>query len=60
MGHRTDLLNVERAIRHSWNIPPDEVEKALELIAELLSNPSSTEREKLRAKKTLEVIRGAK
>ena len=56
MAERTELLMVERAIRQGWSVPPDEITKALELIERLLQDPTSTPRQKERARRTLLVI----
>lgn len=60
MGARNDLVLVAQALRNGWDVSDSEIEKALALIAELLADPHSTDRQKLRAQKTLVVIRGAR
>lgn len=60
MAERTELLMVSQALRNGWNVSDAEITKALELIERLLQDPTSTPRQRERAKKTLAVIQESK
>jgi len=60
MAERNDLLMVSQALRNGWNVPDAAITKALALIDQLLQDPTSTPRQKERAKKTLTIIEESK
>jgi len=56
MKRRGELLMVEQAIKKGWSISPKARTDALDLIAEILSDATSTEREVKRAQSTRQAL----
>ena len=49
MKRRGELRMIQRAIVQGWDVPDDEISRAVELIRTTIEDPDATHREKLAA-----------
>jgi len=60
MKRRGELLMVEQALKKRWAISLKARTDAMDLIAEILSDPNATDREVKRAESTLKLLEATK
>jgi hypothetical protein len=53
---RSDMQMIRKAFREGWNVPPDERQRAVERLRQVLDDPARSARDKAKSQETLAAI----